>query len=423
MLNRLIAPPLLQPEDIRIPDAVIHKLPDDIPVIMVNAGTQEVVKVELIFAAGTINEPVATLASAANELLDEGTMHHTSAEIAEALDNYGAFFQTECGNDFASVTLYTLSRFLPETMPLLIEIVCEPSYATHEISTFCTQGKQRLAINLEKGDFLARKHFINALYGNKHPYGHFPSVADFDQITSENLKQFHQTNYLNGLFTVVIAGKFNDEQSGQILKTLESAKFKRGKSPIALSGDSEEKKTVHISKKDALQSAIRIGRKMFNRKHPDYFHFSILNTVLGGYFGSRLMANIREDKGYTYGIGSGLISQINDGYFFISTEVGADVAKDAVSEIYKEIERLNNELIPKDELDLVRNYLFGAFQRSIDGPFALADRHKTMALNGLNTGHYHDYLRTLRKASPEDLLETARHHLKVAHLTEVIIGP
>jgi len=422
MLNRTESPKLIPTTDIKIPEAKVLYINDQIPVIVVNEGTQEVMKVELVFAAGNISEKIPMLASVASELLDEGTRKRSSADIAEALDNYGAYFQTECGNDFATVSLYTLSRFLPETLPVLLEIITEPAYPENEISTFCVQGKQRLAVSSEKVDFLARKHFINSLYGDQHPYGHFPKEENFDVFTPEILSAFHKKNYLNGLVTIVIAGKFNETQLKLAIEQIKSIGFKKGIVDNLNISATPEVVKLHVPKESAVQSAIRIGRKLFNRKHPDYFNFTILNTVLGGYFGSRLMSNIREDKGYTYGIGSGIIPQFFDGYFFISTEVGSDVCESAVKEIHYELNRLVNDPIPQEELNLVKSYLTGSFQRSIDGPFSLADRYKTLVLNGLELEHYYSYLNTLRNVTSEDLLQTGRHYLNIIHMSEVIIG-
>ena len=162
---------------------------------------------------------------------------------------------------------------------------------------------------------------------------------------------------------------------------------------------------------------------MFNRKHEDYFDFTILNTILGGYFGSRLMSNIREDKGFTYGIGSGLATDINDGYFFITTEVGANVVNDALKEIYFEVERLRNELVPEEELNLVKNYLFGSFERSIDGVFPLSERHKTLHLNNLKSGHYLNYIARLKSITAEDIRLCAQKHLEKSSFSEVVVGP
>jgi predicted Zn-dependent peptidase len=180
---------------------------------------------------------------------------------------------------------------------------------------------------------------------------------------------------------------------------------------------------VHtIEKEGAVQSAIRIGRVLFNKTHPDYLGMQVLNAVLGGYFGSRLMANIREDKGYTYGIGSGLVSMFGGGYFVISTEVGVEVTNAALKEIYYEIDKLQHELVGEDELELVRNYLIGVFLRSTDGPFAIGDRLKGIVGYGLGYEYYERYVETIRTITPEQLRDLANKYLKKEDLIELVVG-
>jgi predicted Zn-dependent peptidase len=161
---------------------------------------------------------------------------------------------------------------------------------------------------------------------------------------------------------------------------------------------------------------------MFDRRHPDYFGVKVLTTVLGGYFGSRLMSNIREDKGYTYGIGAGIVAYENDGWFYISTEVGTDVTADALSEIYKELALLRDELIPEDELGLVKNYMLGTLLKSFDGPFERIERFKALHLYHLGNDYYDRYTAAIREVSSDELRELARKWLAEADLLELVVG-
>jgi predicted Zn-dependent peptidase len=423
MLNRTISPEIPKPEKISIPEPEITTLENGIPLFKVNLGTQDVIKVELVFDAGINYSTAPLIANATNDMLDEGSGIYSSAQIADMLDMYGAYFQTDCGNDFASVTLYSLSKFIDQTLPIFNTIVSEPNFDKNEISTFAIQGKQRLAVSLNKVDFLARRNFLNSIYGENTIVGKMVKAEHYDALNHDTLSNFYNDRYKKGLKAVVVAGKFTNENIESIKSLIKSLGFSKNDSTNINSEIILNPEKIYITKKDSVQSAIRIGKKMFNRKHPDYFSFSILNTVLGGYFGSRLMSNIREDKGYTYGIGSGLATNLKDGYFFISTEVGSDVCKDAIKEIYFETERLRNEKIPTDELRLVKNYLFGAFQRSIDGPFAQADRQKSLYLNSLTNSHLEQYLTILAEITPEKLLECAQKHLDQSLFTEVVVGP
>ena len=421
MTNRTIAPSLHIPEKINIKEPQRFELKSGVPIVVVNEGTQQVFKLEMIFDAGNCKTTNSIISIACNDLMDEGTQSHTGNEIAEIFDSYGAYLQTECNNDYASLSLSCITKFIGDTLPIFLEVISQPLFPENEVNLFKQQGRQRLAVNLEKVDFIARKQFLTNLYGPESYMGKFPSTNDYDEISTKVLTHFYDSNYKNGLVAIIISGNFNDSDLKFVLKELENVAF--GK--VKLQDNSNKilsPSKILINKEDALQSAIRIGRRLFNRSHPDYFKFTILNTLLGGYFGSRLMSNIREDKGYTYGIGSGVAPMKNDGYFYITTEVGSDVREDAVNQIYLEINRLCNEPIPLDELDLVKNYLFGSFQRSIDGSFSLADRHKILLLNGLSISHLESYLETLKNVTSEELLETARLYLQAADLTEVVVG-
>jgi predicted Zn-dependent peptidase len=161
---------------------------------------------------------------------------------------------------------------------------------------------------------------------------------------------------------------------------------------------------------------------MPNKLHPDHHKLQVFNTILGGYFGSRLMTNIREDKGYTYGIGSGIISLQNSGYFFISTEVGADVTKDALAEIYKEIELLRTEEVSLEELDLVKNYMLGHFLKSCDGAFNMASLFESVDSFGLDYSFYDEYINTIKTITPKTIKELGVKYFKKSDLKEVVVG-
>jgi predicted Zn-dependent peptidase len=148
----------------------------------------------------------------------------------------------------------------------------------------------------------------------------------------------------------------------------------------------------------------------------------VVSTILGGYFGSRLMANIREDKGYTYGIGSNIISKLHAGHFYISTEVGADVTNQALTEIYKEIALLRDELVADEELELVKNYLTGTFLRSIDGAFSLAQKFTGVYFYNLGYDYYTKYIDTLKNITPENIKDFACKYLQEEDLYELVVG-
>lgn len=422
--NRTQAPAFHSVKDVHLLQAAEHKLSNGIPVFVLNAGTQEVVKIEWQFTAGICHQPQPLVATAVNDMLDEGIPGRSAEELAEELDYYGAFIESETTHDNASFTLYTLNRHLPAVLPLVRAMLFEASFPAAEFDVYISNRRQKFVVDAAKVSNMARRGFSELLFGTQHPYGAKAELSDFDKLTREQLVDFHRTHYTPEGCTIIVAGMVTDAVTNEISKVFGS--LASGTQPAihaALPAPVTHSGRIHtLEKADAIQSAIRTGRLLFNKTHADYHGMQVLNTVFGGYFGSRLMANIREDKGYTYGIGSGLVSLREAGYFVISTEVGVNVTNATLHEIRTELDKLRQEEIPADELELVRNYMTGVFLRSTDGPFALADRLKGLLGFNLNYDYYSRFLQTVQSISAAELQQLAQKYLNPDDLTELVAG-
>jgi predicted Zn-dependent peptidase len=291
-----------------------------------------------------------------------------------------------------------------------------------ELDTFILNQKQKLSVNLEKNDFIGRKVFNETLFG-KTLYGYDIDASAYNQLTRDQLLEYFKKTYQPQNCTLIIAGKVTDE----ILKELNSVFGSDWKnvSPVVqnvFTFDKTAGAEQFIEKPDAIQSAIRIGQIAINRTHADFPGFQVLNTILGGYFGSRLMANIREDKGYTYGIGSALVSLKNNGYFFIASEVGADVCGQTMFEIEKEINLLKAQKVSESELDLVRNYMLGSMLGSLENSLSHADKFKNIYFSGLGYDYYDQYIHTVRNITPNDIISLANQYLNFEDFQKVIVG-
>jgi len=422
-LDRKIAPSYKPIESVELIEPKKITLDNGVELYAINAGSQEIVKIELIFPAGNTSEDKPLIGYTTNHMLKEGTKTKSSSEIAETLDYYGAFLENEYEKDNASLVLYSLNKHLPSTIDLFREIVTAPIFPEKELNVFLQNSRQKHIVNLSKVDALARYEFAALIFGDKHPYGAYPKVEDYDNVIRQDLIDFHEKNYQLGNCKILVSGNFNDKVLKLIIDSMSggSANGKQtGKKALKVPEISANKK--FINKQEAIQSAIRLGRIMVNKTNPEYQDLQILNAILGGYFGSRLMTNIREDKGYTYGIGSAVVSLQNSGYFFISTEVGKEVSKNALSEIYYELNRLRNELIPEEELELVKNYLLGVFLRSVDGPFALAEKLKGLLEYGLDYSYYDRFINRVKNITSEELKLLANKYLQEEDLSELVVG-
>jgi zinc protease len=425
ILDRKTAPQSHALEKIHIAQAENQKLDNGVPISIVNAGTQDLVKVEFVFNAGVWQQSVLLQASCTNSMLDEGTKTRKASQIADDVDYYGAYLEQEANQDWASVVLYTLNKHLASVLPVLEDILKNPVFPQNELNILLQNKRQGFLVDDQKVAHVARTRFSSLIFGKECPYTYKLTIEDFDKLKRDHLVDFYNKFYKSNHCNIVVSGKVNSDTVKLINKHFGGKDWgAEATIPVVNSSvivsDSQNKHL--ILREDAVQSAIRIGRILFNKLHPDYHAMKVLNTVLGGYFGSRLMANIREDKGYTYGIGSRIVSLRNAGYFFISTEVGVDVCKPAIKEIYTEVKRLRDDLVTDGELDLVKSYMLGDFVRSVDGPFALAEKFKKIKLYNLGYDYYDTFVDTVKSVTSAQLRELANKYLSEDHLHELVVG-
>ncbi len=422
-IDRTVAPPLRGIDKITLTSVEQVKLSNGVPVWIINAGTQEVSKIEMIFDAGRWQEPQRAVAATVSKMLTDGTRTKSSQEISEAIEFYGASFHSDAAVDYSIVSLFTLNKHLPSLLPLLHEVITEASFPEKELETYIQNSKQRLMVNLQKVDFLSHKEFNERLYGNNHPNGYTTAAGDYDLLTLDALKKFHQTTYRPDHCKIILAGKISDD-------TLKLMDEFFGKEISAHSNGTEvshfpvteAQRTFFVEKKDSVQSAIRIGNFIVNKLHPDFTKLRVLNTILGGYFGSRLMQNLREEKGFCYGVHSGISSYVHDANFFISTEVGKEVTDAAVREIFSEVDRLRSEPVGADELQLVKNYLLGVILADADGPFNVAEIIRGLIVYGMDVSQFHRNIDQIKSVTSDELMNLAIQYLDPASMIEVVAG-
>lgn len=423
MLDRKTPPAFKMVENINIKEALKSQLDNGIPVYSINAGTQELVKIEFIFDAGTWHQEQKLVASTTNAMLNEGTKNMVSKEIVEKLDFYGAYLLFNIEKHKSTVTLYTLNRYLTETLAIANDVILNSVFPEKEFETINNRRKQRFIVDKQKVETMSRKALMKAMFGD-HPYGQSAELEDFEQLTVDKLKEFYKKYYQLNNCSIIV--------SGLLSPTLHS-ELNRFFGKINLDKKVEEKKQNHIiestserkilvPKEDAQQSSIRIGKVLINKLHPDYFGMQVLNTIFGGYFASRLMMNIREDKGYTYGIYSVFYSQQETGLFYIATEVGTEVCEAAISEIYKEINLLRDEKVDEAELSVVRNHLLAEILKMFDGAFAISDSFRSILDYNLDYTYFQKFIKTIKTITPEQIQDLAIKYMQPDSFIEVVAG-
>jgi zinc protease len=399
------------------------ELQNGIPLYVVSGGEQDIFKLEIVFNAGSAFGNNALTSAITNKLLIEGTTTKTSGEISEAFDFHGAILNKYCDKDFAGLSVFSLNKYAPKILPLFAEILSDPIFPEEEFQTLIKKQEQFFLVNNQKVSHLAKENFFPLVFGKEHPYGKMTKIEDYENIGLESIKTFYQKYYHSKNCILIVSGKVTDE----LLKTIGAhiGTMQLGQADqIAVLPELENIPAYQeiIKREEVLQSAIRIGRPTINKLHPDYIPMKLVSTILGGYFGSRLMANVREDKGFTYGIGSNIVSLKQGGYFFISTEVGAEVSERALKEIYFEVARMRNEKVPEAELSLVKNYMIGSFMHSIDGPFGMSENFKHALLFGLDANYLHQIVDTVNAMTANDVQAIANKYLQQENLFELIVG-
>jgi zinc protease len=278
-------------------------------------------------------------------------------------------------------------------------------------------------VNLKKCDFIANRLIDEYIYGFHHPYGKYTSTLDYDHLKREELQAYFHKFYTEGRCTIFTAGKVPLDLATQLNKSFGSLPLQQRALPNIQYNHqpAEQKKYQLINDSDGVQAAIRMARPFPNRHHPDYQKMQLLNNVFGGFFGSRLMSNIREEKGYTYGIHSYIQNHIGNSALLISTEAGRDVCEATIAEVYKEMRILCEEAIDEEELSLVRNHMIGSVLGELDGPFQLIARWKNYMLNKLDENYFYSSVEVIKKTSAEELQELAKKYLNPDDFYELTV--
>jgi len=425
-LIRSKAPAFALPKKLYPVEPELYQSNSGFPIYTISAGTEPVVRLDFIFQAGTRYQKELFVSGCTNSLLTEGTHYRTGKGIAETIDFLGSYIYPFYDRDEAGITLYCLEKHLTKNLELVLEILQYPSFPNEEIKIFQAKKQQSLILDKQKPEHVARENFLENIFGQSHPYGVHGHEEDLNILNQEKLVSFHKTFYCQANMKVILTSRDCSEHLPILEKMMSGWEY--GQKPELLMmpvppAANKHPKNNFIEVEQAAQTSIRLGKLMPDRHHADFQMLSIINTILGGYFGSRLMQNIREDKGYTYGIGSGLISFKEQTILTISSSVTNESYSDAIKQCFLELKKLREELVPEEELNRVRNYLVGDLQRQLDGPFNIADTFKSLLFHGLDFTDLDKIQKALFELNSEKLRILASKHLQEKDFLVIAAGP
>lgn len=420
---RKTAPPVHTVDKIEFEEPVQQRLPGGTALFTLRGGTQEVVKLDFGFKAGSWYEAAKLESLMAAAMIGEGTRNKTAHEIADQFDFYGAQFSSVSYYDNSYVSLLALKKHLPRLLPLLAEVIRDASFPEHEFEIARQKRKQRALVDAEKVGLVAQRNFLRSVMGEGHPYAPVASPEAYDHVSPDKVRAHYRQHYGSAHATLFASGdvdegvqKMIDQYFGSAWGASEPLTEKRIGAMEAPGGK------IFLERENANQNAVSIGKRVPNQRHPDSAGLKLLATILGGYFGSRLMSNLREEKGLTYGIQSSVVSFVREAVFMIHAEVTADKTEEAVREIFYEMQRLCDELVPESELAPLRSFLLGRMLEDFDGPFARAQSFSSLYEAGLQVGYFDQIIHTIRNTTPEQIRELARKYFDPASMFTVVAG-
>lgn len=408
MINRNIQPTTQQVEHIAFVKPQIFDVTPAVKLLWMKEVPNDTVRLDLFFDAG-ITRGEQSLPAIVHSLLFSGTENFSSVEIHDQIDSLGGFLDTDISFENAVVSIYCLKENLLAIAHIVANAINNCTFRENEVVDTLRSLEQRYKVNQQKVSNVAQQQFRKLLFASSESYSRLAALEDFQSQNNFGYRSFWKENYLHGLTRITLVGNCEIDTVDELIDLFgkwakdEPAKYE-GDFPVA-------PQKTHFPKEDAVQTAIRMGKFLFPKNHPDYFEFQVLNTILGDYFGSRLMSNIREDKGYTYGIGTGMMELQLNGYFVIVTEVGKEVTDATLTEIKFEMERLQTELVGEDELNLVKNYMLGQLLKSADGPYAMLDMFNSVDMYGLNLSFYDQAIEKIKHVDAERIQELAIKYL------------
>lgn len=427
MLVRTAPPPIKDPVDfdVKLPPCDVHRLSNGVEVYALNMGSEDTMMISWVFYAGNCFENKKAVAAATSHLLKNGTSRLSAFQLNEHFEFYGSYLSRHCYNETSEITLHCLNKHIDELIPVVAEIVSDSIFPEKELEIYVQNAKQRLEVNLQKSEFVASRLIDANLFGEEHPYGKYTNLVDYSSLKRDDITDFYNNYYKNGNCVIFVAGKLPHNLIDILERGFGKLNLKphhgAGKNIVYKFDPSPQKKQLQINDARGVQAAIRIARHFPNRHHPDFQKVMVLNNIFGGFFGSRLMGNIREDKGYTYGIYSYLMNHVERSSWIVSTEAGRDVSAATVAEVYAEMKELRDELVDSEELKMTRNFMIGTILGDLDGPFQVLGRWKNLILNGLDENYFYKSIEIIKTISAEELQELAKKYLDPGEFYEVVV--
>ena len=420
-LDRTLSPPLKKIDNLLLAPPERLQLNENLSLYSFRHNNGNAIKLDIVFDDGKLTQPSPLINAACMDLLFSGTDKFSSFEIMEKLDSLGAYVSTSSDLNYSVLSVYCMDKYLKKVLEIVKDAIENVVFPENEISVYVDKKVNSFRVNKTKTSFRSNQCLNLCVFGENNPVGYQMNEPDIINISRGTLQEY-KSNYLQFERCYMVLTHENSASVDAVSSVFGSLNSQKNSPRLALHTSPSDEYIYNIQHDDAVQAGVKVGKTTINISHPDYSKLAFANTILGGYFGSRLMSNIREDKGLTYGIHSSLVTIEQSGFLKISTEVKNDSRDLCMEEIQKEIRLLQEELVSDNEMNIVRNYILGRFQRSISSPTSLSTRFISLTNNQLDYSFYDKYLNDINHCTAKDVLEVSNTYLSVDSLYKVIVG-
>ena len=413
-----------QPKDFVLPAVQQSALDNGMQIILVPYGDLPKALVRVVMELGNLNETAQEtwLADLTADLLKEGTSTLDASAIAQQAASMGGAINVSTGADLSWIGGEVLSEFTPELIQLLADILQNPVFPEKEFDRLKKDYIRNLSMAKAEPGQLAQEKFLQILYPD-HPYGRlFPSEEMLTNFTLEQVKNFYSKNYGSARASIYVVGRFDQPNIEKAIKSSFSS-WQKGSEPFhQIPSPVSQRKIYLVDRPQAPQSTIYMGLPVIDPTHADYFPLQVTNMMLGGYFSSRITSNIREDKGYTYGPNSSITNNYRNAYWVQVADVGTEVTGASIKEIFYEIDRLQDEAVPEEELKSAQNYMAGIFVLRNSSRAGILNQLSFIDFHGLPADYLTRYVKNIYVVTPEDIQRMAGTYLKDQEMSIVIVG-
>ena len=417
-------PPPGTPKGFQLPKSVEFTLPNGMEATLVPWGSTPKVTIELAVRAGNAQESAKEvwLADLVGALMREGTKTRTGSQISEQAARMGGSLDVSVGPDVTEISTDVLSEFGPQAVALVADVVGNPAFPESELVRLKADKARELSIALSTPQQMALQKFRAVVYKD-HAYGRlFPSEAALQGYTLAQVRDFYARNFGAARAHLYVVGRF-DEKAVEAAVRQAFGGWEKGPAAAPVPPKPTSTRAVHlVDRPDAVQSTIIVGMPVVDPSHPDYVPLAVTNTLLGGYFSSRMTTNLREQKGYTYSPFSQLSSRQRDTYWAQNADVTTAVTGPSLKEIFAEIDRLQAEPPTAAELKAVQNYASGTFvlQNSTRG--GIINQLEFVDLHGLPDSYLTSFVQKVNAVTPAAVQQMAQKYIKDEQATVVVVG-